>query len=378
MNAPVAPPGAEHDLLVQIRSYLRQRDHGLPVNQDLDAAWTQFFDRYDRKIRVFAFRCGATDDDIADCVQEVWTELLRRLPAFRLDPERGRFDTWLFNIVRGKAVDLHRSHHHPLWQDASDRLQSVPDHRPRPGDTLEEEEMVRLALEQLRTRLSDRSFQVLYLRLVDQRPVTEVAEMLGLSHEQVWYRYHRARRELEAIGSALATGQRSPSPVDDAPLEKKGTNQEFAQGMPTSLVSRNGGPKSGAHPGGKRVDYVFQKLELGRRELSPEWRVEWNSGTVPRPVLYIRKMAMVAYAEMCGSGEFMNSHWPRIANAAIAAGVAAGIATIMTAPSTALPIFQVEFRKQLQGNGDVPVAEQIQVALSAKQEANGPWSVCNN
>ncbi len=124
------------------------------------------------------------------------------------------------------------------------------------------------------------------------------------------------------------------------------------------------------------MDYVFQRLELGRRELTPEWKVEWNCDALPRPVLYIRKLALVAYAEMCGSGDFMNTHWPRIVNAAIAAGVAAGIATIIATPTAALPIFQTEFLKQLQGKGGSAIDETIQVALSAKQEANGPWCVC--
>jgi hypothetical protein len=93
-------------------------------------------------------------------------------------------------------------------------------------------------------------------------------------------------------------------------------------------------------------------------------------------MLYIRNMATVAYAEMCGAGDFMNAHWPRIANAAIAAGVAAGIATILATPTGALPIFQAEFHKQLQGDGGITASDKIQLALSAKQEANGPWYVC--
>jgi DNA-directed RNA polymerase specialized sigma24 family protein len=69
---------------------------------------------------------------------------------------------------------------------------------------LEEKEIVTLAWVQLRKRLSECNVQVLQLRLMEQRSVAEVSEKLGLSHEQVWYRYHRARRALAEIGSALA------------------------------------------------------------------------------------------------------------------------------------------------------------------------------
>jgi hypothetical protein len=202
-----------------------------------------------------------------------------------------------------------------------------------------------------------------------------VAEKLGLSHEQVWYRYHRARRELEEIGSALACGKHHPCQHD--PLhEKSEKGQDLAQGKAASSVSPFITPSSLACQGGNCVDYAFQRLELGRRELNPEWKVEWNCDAVPRPVLYMRKTAIVAYAEICAPGEFVNAHWPRIVNAAIAAGIAAGIATIIATPTAALPIFQMEFHKQFPGKGSSAVEDKIQVALSATQEANSPWRVC--
>jgi hypothetical protein len=126
------------------------------------------------------------------------------------------------------------------------------------------------------------------------------------------------------------------------------------------------------------VDYVFQRVELGRRELIPEWKVEWNCESLPRSVLYIRKLAIVAYAEICGPVDFVNTHWPQIVNAAIAAGVAAGIATIIATPTAALPIFQTEFHKQLRGKGGSAIDEGIEIALSAMQEPNGPWCVCKD
>src|SRR5712692_997950 len=102
--------------------------------------------------------------------------------------------------------------------------------------------------------------------------------------------------------------------------------QTARQARPNSRSARQFttvGPGIHQAHGGNCVDFVFQRLELGRRELMPEWKVEWNLDDSPRPVLYMRKTAIVAYAEMCGPGDFMSAHWPRIVNAAIAAGVAA-------------------------------------------------------
>ncbi len=237
-------PSADSELLIQIQNYLTHRQHGWPPSRDLETVWSLFYERYSRTIRSFAFACGVTDEEVVDCVQEVWRELLVRLPLFQLDPGRGQFDTWLYSIVQSKTADLHRSRKRRLVQGGANQLLTVSDNRPHPGQGLEEEEVVALAWEQLRKRLSECTFQVLQLRLMEQRPVAEVAEKLGLSHKQVWYRFHRARRELEEIGSGLARGQRTPCPHDDSPQEKKEKSQQAAQGQLASSVSRIVSPRS--------------------------------------------------------------------------------------------------------------------------------------
>jgi hypothetical protein len=119
-------------------------------------------------------------------------------------------------------------------------------------------------------------------------------------------------------------------------------------------------------------------LELGRRESDPEWKVKWSCEAKPVPALYIRKTAIVAYAEICGPSDLLTTHWPRIVSAAIGAGIAAGIATIIATPTAALPIFQMEFRKLLQNKGAIAAEDKLQVALLARQQAHGPWCRCES
>jgi RNA polymerase sigma factor (sigma-70 family) len=218
----IRPLGISSELLTKVCQYLTCRERDLSSLCDLERIWSEFYELYSRKIRRYAFACGTPEVDIADCVQEVWRELLVRLPSFRLDPRRGQFDTWVYCVVKGKTADLRRSRKRRLLQGNADNLDRVTDCRSGPMGALEQEEIVTLAWGRLKRKLSTCNFQVLQLRLVEQRAVAEVAETLGLSQEQVWYRYHRARRVFEEIGAVLARCQPTARPIGDRPHKKKG------------------------------------------------------------------------------------------------------------------------------------------------------------
>lgn len=377
-DCPSSAPDVDAALLIQAQHYLVHRVYGVDPGADREADWLAFHERYSRRIRKFAVSCGAGDEDLADCVQDVWAELLKRLPTFRLDKARGQFDSWLFHIVRSKTVNRRRRRKYTTLPDDHPLFDTSDDRHTGPARQLEDAEWFAAVEEQLQARLSECSFEVLRLRLIEDRPVAEVAELLDLTHEQVWYRYHRARREAAALASSWDQSQSTRIRVDTS-HEENGKLAESAQGKKAKAVSRIVGPHFLVRQGGHCVDYVFQRLELGRRELSPEWKVEWDcEADPPKPMLYIRKSAVVAYAEICGPDEYVNANWPRIVNAAITAGVAAGIATIIATPSAALPVFQAEFQRQLQGKGCAAADERVQVALSARQEANGPWGQCKD
>jgi RNA polymerase sigma factor (sigma-70 family) len=306
----------------------------------------------------------------------VWAELLMRLPTFHLDPQRGQFDTWLFHIVRGKTANVRRSKKLRPIQEESHTLQTALDRRPTPPQTLERKEIQTLALHKLKMISSERTFQVLWMRLLEEKTVPEVAKHLDITQEQVWYAYHRARRALAKIGSQLASAPPTTFAPKAASHNFQGIHKIPAQGINHFSVSQSIRPPSLIPDGDHGVDTVFQKLELGRRDLHPEWKIEWTGDAEPRPVLYVRKMAIVAYAEICGHADFVNANWPLIANATIAAGVAAEISTILATPAAALPVFQSEFSKRLHANATNGTRSPLQVALSAKPKASGPWHQC--
>jgi RNA polymerase sigma factor (sigma-70 family) len=231
------------DLLRLAQCYLDQRasSPAAPAPH-LERAWARFYERCSRRIHKYAFSSGATEEHIADCVQDVWTELLVRLPAFRLDPARGTFDTWLYNIVRGKTVDLLRFQRRRLPRGNFDMLAAVTDERPGPSQVCEALDTFSSVCAQLKARLSRCNYDILHMRLLEGRPVPEVARCTGLSNRQVWYRYHRARRLMQAILAGLAADGRPSPSGKNAARENLPCPQNPAQGKAVSFVSRNVGP----------------------------------------------------------------------------------------------------------------------------------------
>lgn len=69
------------------------KDHG---------AWKRFESRYRGLVIRFAMRQGLQATDAEDVAQAVFAALLRAMPTFRLDPEKGRFRNYLFRVVRNE------------------------------------------------------------------------------------------------------------------------------------------------------------------------------------------------------------------------------------------------------------------------------------
>src|SRR5262249_13401906 len=138
------------------------------------------------------------DADREDCLQEVWVEVVAHLGRFQHDPRRGRLSTWLTTLARNKAADsIRRRSRHPSQPLEEGDALALLDPVPGPVADCERrwtQARVRGALEGLAERVSECSFRVLYLRYIEGRTVAEIADVVGLTPEQVRLRAHRMKR----------------------------------------------------------------------------------------------------------------------------------------------------------------------------------------
>jgi RNA polymerase sigma factor (sigma-70 family) len=188
-------------LIEQASAYLRSAANGLQPSAELSDAWEQFYGSCDAVIRKFSRKIAPREIDHDDCAQEVWADLLKTLPDFKLDHSRGKFTSWLYTVVRSKATNQ-------LRRAARDRCEGIvaaagmPAGMDNPSGQLvrkSQRQAVRAALAVLKSRSSERSYQVLHMRHMEGRSVGDVADSLGMKPGQVWVTEHRMKRKLRTL-----------------------------------------------------------------------------------------------------------------------------------------------------------------------------------
>jgi RNA polymerase sigma-70 factor (ECF subfamily) len=195
--------------------YLLTRESDAAPDSQATRAWQTFYSRCDRLIRHYSGKFQRSGVDPEDCAQDVWSQLLRTLPAFELKPGRGQFNSWLYAVVRSKANDILRKSARQQTEAMSAEISAdLATRDADPSENCERQETiqcVRNALATLRRQVSDTSFQVLHLRQIQGKTVDETAQLLGISPQQVWARDHRMRRKLRDL---IASGDTEPRRLD--------------------------------------------------------------------------------------------------------------------------------------------------------------------
>jgi RNA polymerase sigma-70 factor, ECF subfamily len=169
---------------------------------DSTSASKSFAELYQRQLAyVFttARRLGVLPDDVDDIVQETFLTAHRRLDSY--EPQ-GAERSWLFAILYRVVLHHRRSHRRrtALTEDGIN-LDVLPGpSATAPDKSAEARETVRL-LEAILDTLDPEKRAVLVLAELEEKPVTEIAEILGLNLNTATSRLRLAR---EAVESALA------------------------------------------------------------------------------------------------------------------------------------------------------------------------------
>ncbi len=148
-------------------------------------------------------RRGVREDRLDDVVQDVFLTVAQRLPTF--DPERAHVRSWVYGIATNIVSNERRRwkrKDQPLLPLATDN-DSAPNIETRltspgggPSQALEDAEAFRLAAALLETIPEERR-EVLILADLEELPMVEVAESLGINVNTAYSRLRAARNELD-------------------------------------------------------------------------------------------------------------------------------------------------------------------------------------
>lgn len=162
-------------------------------------AWGRFVELYTPLLLSWCSRLGLQQSDSADLVQDVFTHLLNKLPAFVYDHNKS-FRGWLRTV----ALNQWRNRQQKRRPATGHELDGVPAPEAEAFWEAEyREHLVNRALAVMRNEFQPATWQACWEVVVNQRSAEETGRQLGLTADAVRaakYRVlNRLRRELDGL-----------------------------------------------------------------------------------------------------------------------------------------------------------------------------------
>jgi RNA polymerase sigma factor (sigma-70 family) len=166
---------------------LRLRD------RDDEAAWAEFAQMYGPLIYRVAIQKGLQDADARDLCQDVFQAVASAIERWDPNPAKGRFRAWLFRIVRNILVNFFAARRrHPQGSGRTsiqEMLDAQPDCDCEDESQFTEEYKRRAfqwAADRVKGEFTETTWQAFWATGVENCPIAEVAENLGISAGAVY------------------------------------------------------------------------------------------------------------------------------------------------------------------------------------------------
>ena len=169
------------------------------VDQD---AWNQFYDIYSPFILGFARRKGCSEALAQDVLQETMCQLLQYLCTFEYNPEKGRFRSYLLQVVTSRIRRLNSSKLPTVPYESEDDEKSMNYCDPSIKEPWEEfdklwkNNLMIQAFERVQKRVEPLTWKSFELFVIDKRTADDVGKELNVKKNAV---YQHKKRVVELL-----------------------------------------------------------------------------------------------------------------------------------------------------------------------------------
>ncbi len=185
------------------QSHLQRRDcHDIPSEAE-EQAWNWFHRTYDPLLRRWVLGWHMPREDVKDCLQDIWTEVLSNLPAFTSDGSQGRLCSWLHGIAHSKATDFLRYRaRHPTKRLGAEAEIALPSRDAGPVADYEQhcrEEAVQRILAALGQKVDSLSYRAFSMHWGERKSIKKIAVELTVTQRVVRRRIRKAKKTFTVL-----------------------------------------------------------------------------------------------------------------------------------------------------------------------------------
>jgi RNA polymerase sigma factor (sigma-70 family) len=165
--------------------------------------WKVFFDTYWKLIYNAALKAGLTEAEAQDVVQETVLSVLKSMPRFEYDSQKGSFKVWLMRLTGWRITDQLRRRQRGVEQkksvaETSTKTATIERVADPVGLKVEaawddewEKNLLEAALERVKRKVDPKHYQAFDLYVLKKWPVSKVARTLRISSGRVYLIKHR-------------------------------------------------------------------------------------------------------------------------------------------------------------------------------------------
>ena len=181
-----------------LNQQLKKKEESYIIKEILNGKTEQyeyFLDRYGQQVFVLVDRIVSCQEDAEELTQDIFLKVFQQLSSFKAESS---FSTWIYRIATNLAISAVRKKRNDVLRLDDSVFANLSD--TQVDEALEddsEEQMERLQQAMNQLEADERALITLYY--LEEKPLAEVAFILGMTEGNAKVKLHRIRKKLYVL-----------------------------------------------------------------------------------------------------------------------------------------------------------------------------------